>query len=180
MPGGADRFQADVERGFQIIYQLRVGSLHTDIISEVRELTGRVPKRGDLALRCSTSFDHPRVARPGGLCVGHCSRRDRVERPPEFGLSRHSGRGAGKRHGIFQADRTRAVDPFRCAGCVSARPRTRRCAIPDRIWRAHKFIRADALDRGVRRAGSPVPTASRYGRKALSDATTSVTPATSS
>jgi len=34
MPIGADWFRAAIERGFQIIYQLRVGSLHTDTISE--------------------------------------------------------------------------------------------------------------------------------------------------
>src|SRR5260370_7289568 len=67
-----------------------------------RESPGSVPKRGDLGVRSSASFDHPGFARPGGLRVGHRNRRDCLERTRQLGFSGYSGSTTRDRPGTFK------------------------------------------------------------------------------
>ena len=156
---GSNLVSIDPQLGFQIIYQLGVTCAgNRGTISELG-VHRRCPETRRSLIRCSTSFDHPRLARPGGLCMGHCNRRDRLERSLSsvFPTFRRRRWPAAR---IFQADRTGALIR---SDALTGSPCARFSGALYRIDMAcGQFIRA-LLWIEESGCGSPAPTASRPG-----------------
>src|SRR5258707_15865590 len=104
MPVLRSPFPATEQRVSRNIYELWLGWGPRQAVFSGQESSGSVPKRGGFDIHPPTSFEHPGLARPGGLRGGHPNRRDYVERSRRRGFSGYSGGGAGERGGVVKTD----------------------------------------------------------------------------